>query len=263
MEKKEQVREFFGKHAAAYTISPGHRSGKDLDRLIELLGPTGTEELLDVATATGNTGLAIAPLVGRVTGLDLTPQMEAEFQAQAAARGVTNARFVLGDVEQMPFPEGTFDMATCRRAAHHFPNIPVAVAEMARVLRHGGRLGVVDITTPEEPQAAALFNQMEAARDSSHGRALSPSEWRAAAESAGLVVEHLAITDEDMPWQTWLFPVSPEGPDAAEARRLALAAPADAAAQVVRHEPDGSLTFLKHRVILVAVKPGAATGHGA
>jgi ubiquinone/menaquinone biosynthesis C-methylase UbiE len=254
MEKKQQVQEFFGKHAAAYTTSVGHRSGPDLDLLIRLLGPTGKESLLDVATATGNTAFAIAPLVAEVTGLDLTPEMAQEFQAQADARGIGNARFVLGDVEQMPFDADTFDIVTCRRAAHHFPDVPRAIAEMARVLRPGGRLGIVDMTAPDEPEAGALFNDLEIARDGSHCRALSPLEWRQAVAATGLAVEHLEITQEDMPWSTWLSPVAADGPEAQRAEELAVSAPPGVAAQVVRRGERG-LVFLKRRVILVAVKP--------
>lgn len=255
MEKKEQIREFFGKHAAAYTVSPGHRRGPDLDLLISLLAPTGAESLLDVACATGNTALALAPLVRQVTGLDITPQMEAEFQAQAQARGVTNATFVLGDVEQMPFPDASFDLVTCRRAAHHFPNIFQAVAEMARVLKPGGKVGVVDMTVPEEPAAARLSNALETARDSSHSRALSPTEWRQALKKAGLRVTHLEVIGEEMPWETWLFPVLAESPDARHAEALALAAPPEVGDAVVRHEADGALIYLKRRVVLVATRP--------
>lgn len=260
MEHKEQVRDFFGKHAAAYTVSPGHRSGPDLALLIRLLGPTGTESLLDVATATGNTAFAIAPLVAEVTGLDLTPEMAQQFGAQAAARGVTNARFVLGDVDQIPFETATFDLVTCRRAAHHFSDIARAVAEMTRVLRRGGRLGIVDMTAPEDAEAGLLFNQMEIAVDGSHSRALSPGEWRRAVAEAGLVVQSLEVTGEDMPWPTWLSPVSADGPEAQQAEALAVAAPPGVAEQVVRREPDGSLLFLKRRVILVAVRAMTRAG---
>jgi ubiquinone/menaquinone biosynthesis C-methylase UbiE len=255
VEKKERVQDFFGRHAAAYSISPGHRSGEDLALLIRLMAPTGTESLLDVATATGNTALAIAPLVAQVTGLDLTPQMEAEFQAQAQARGVANACFVLGDVERMPFPADSFDLATCRRAAHHFPDIPRALAEVARVLRTGGRLGVVDMTVPEDPEAGQLFNRLELARDSSHSRALSPAQWQDAVENVGLQVLHLEVLAEDIPWNTWLFPVAVDGPEASLARELAHNSPPAASARVVRTEADGSLTFLKRRIVLVALKP--------
>lgn len=255
MESKEKVQEFFGRHAAAYSASPGHRRGPDLDLLIRLLGPSIGESLLDVATATGNTALAFAPFVDHVTGLDLTPEMEPEFTAQAKERGVTNARFILGDVDNLPFAEGTFDLVTCRRAAHHFPQIPLAVAEMARVLKGGGRLGLVDMTAPDDARGAKLFNDLERARDSSHNQAFSPLEWRRAVEGAGLQVQHLEIMGDEIPFPRWLSPVAADGSEAQGAAALARSAPPEVAESVVKQEPDGTLFFRKRWIILVAVKP--------
>lgn len=264
MSGREQIKAFFGQHAAAYRQSPGQGAGRDLERLVSLLAPAGSERLLDVATATGNTALALAPLVRDVTGLDLTPEMEREFTMAARRRRVTNARFVLGDAESLPFPDATFDLVTCRRAAHHFPSIPRAVAEMVRVLRPGGKLGLVDMAAPDEPQAARLFNAMEAARDPSHQRALSPAEWHHVLAATGLQVEALAIEAEELPFARWLYPVAADGAEAAAAAALARAATPEAAASVVYQDAAGELMVRKRRVILTAHRiipdhpPGAA-----
>jgi len=254
MEKKEQVKEFFARYAADYQASVSHKSGKDLEEFVRAVRPRGHEKLLDVATATGHTAYAFAPHVAEVVGLDLTPAMEAQFLAQGRERNLTNARFVVGDAEHIPFGDASFDIVTCRRAAHHFPDVPQAVAEMARVLRPGGKLGIVDMVAPEDPAAAQLMNQMEIARDGSHARALSAAEWRVTAAAAGLNVQQADVLGEDIPFAQWLNPVACDGPEAAEAERLASAALPAVAAQVVQAQPDGSLLFLKRRIILVAVK---------
>lgn len=251
-DNRQQVQDFFGKHASAYAGN----LGKDLERLIALLAPTGTEAALDVATATGSTALALAPLVAAVTGLDLTPAMGREFAAQAAQQGVGNARFIEGDVAHLPFAGGSFDIVTCRRAAHHFLDVPAALAEMARVLRPGGRLGLVDMTVPEDPAAAALLNAMEKARDISHAAALSPETWRAAITAVGLRVQALEVARDEISFERWLAPVAPDSPEAAQAAAAARRAQSAVAAPVVRHNPDGTVTFLKQRVIAVAVKGG-------
>ena len=117
-EPAADAREFFGRHAAAYATSPGHKSGADLPRLIELLAPEPTEHALDVATATGHTALALARKCADVVGLDLTPQMQAEFARAGKEHGLTNVRFQLGDVAALPFPAASFDLVTSRRAPH-------------------------------------------------------------------------------------------------------------------------------------------------
>lgn len=255
MDKKERVRAFFGAHAAAYSTSPGHRSGHDLERLVALLAPAGTETALDVATAAGHTAFALAPLVAAVTGVDMTPEMGAEFAAQATQRGVRNARFVPADAEALPFADATFDLVTCRRAAHHFPDPGAALAEMARVLRPGGKLGIADMAAPDDPAAAMLLNRMELARDPSHCRALGPAEWAAAMGAAGLLVQALEIQPDDTDFDKWLYPVAPAGREAAAAAALVRAAPPATGAQVVYCRPDGGLVFRKRRIILLAVRP--------
>ncbi len=255
MEQKDRVREFFGRHAGAYHGGPAQSQAPDLELLIRWLAPAGTEMLLDVATATGNTALALAPLVAAVTGVDLTPEMGREFRTRAEQQGAANACFVEGDAEHLPFAAATFDLVTCRRAAHHFPNLPGVLAEMVRVLRPGGRLGIADMAAPADPAAAILLNQMETARDPSHCRALSPDEWQAVLAAAGLRVEQAAVAEEDMAFARWLAPVAADGPEAAQAAALALAAPEQVAAQVVRRQADGTLVCLKQRVVLLAVKP--------
>ncbi len=251
MSNREEAQKFFGQHAAAYTLS-GHPNIGDLERMLALMAPTGLEVALDVATAAGNTAILLAPLVARVVGLDITVEMGQEFAAQVQQTGVRNAWFTVGEVERLPFPDGCFDLVTCRRAAHHFAHPALALAEMARVLRPEGRLGVADMMAPEGT-AADLFNAMERTRDRSHVRALGAEEWRLAAEDVGLEVQALEPSLEERELSNWLFPVPAGGPEAAEALALAEAAVPEVASKVVKRVQGGVL-FLKGRIVLVAVK---------
>lgn len=253
MANQEQVREFFGRHAAQYAANPGFRQGSDMARLVELLAPQPEHVALDVATAAGHTAFALAEHVRHVIGLDLTPEMEGEFARGAAERGLANVRFHLGEVDAMPFADGTFDLVACRRAAHHFPDVGRAVAEMARVLKPGGRVGIIDMTAPSEG-SIAFMNRLEIARDRSHVRACTPEEWARLAAGAGLKVEALEVQEEPMPWHRWLYPVAPDADEAAEAERIAAAAEPAARHEILRDTDDGRL-FLKRRIVLTARKP--------
>lgn len=252
---KERVRGFFTAHAGNYARDPGQKAGPDLLRLLEVLETRSNDRALDVGTAAGNTAAALAPRVASVVGLDLTPRMREEFLRVLEAAGAANARFETGDVEALPFPDGSFDLVTCRRAMHHFPDPPRALAEMARVLRPGGRAGFADMAAPEDPAGAALFNDLERARDPSHARALSPSEWRSLVAKAGLVVLTLDVLPDRMPWRKWISPVATGGPEDALARERLAASPAAARALVVAEE-GADLVFLKARVVLSARKAG-------
>lgn len=255
--KKAQVQEFFAKTTAFYAENPSHRQGSDLQMLVTALAPQPTETALDVATAAGHTAHALAPHVAEVVGLDLTPEMQAQFERGAVDRGLANVRFVVGDAEALPFADASFDIVTVRRAAHHFPDIEKALAEMARVLRPGGRLGVADMVAPDDPAGARLLNSLEIARDSSHVRAYSAPEWRTNVAAAGLEILSVEIEEEPMSWTQWLKPVAADGPEAAAAEAAYAAAPAETRAYVASDGPDGraSRTFFKRRIVLVARKP--------
>ena len=81
---------------------------------------------------------------------DLTPRMLAAARRFIGEQGVTNVEFVVADAEQLPFLDETFSLVTVRIAPHHYADVPRAVREMARVLRPGGRLIVIDNIAPED-----------------------------------------------------------------------------------------------------------------
>lgn len=93
--------------------------------------------MLDVATGAGHAALALAPSVYECIGLDLTPEMVQAAEELAAERGVKNVYFLQGDVKELPFARATFDVVTCRYAAHHFANIEAAMKEISRVMKPG------------------------------------------------------------------------------------------------------------------------------
>lgn len=250
---KSRVRDWFTKHAAAYTTDASQRAGADLVRVLELLAPSAHETALDVATAAGHTALAMARFAKSVVAVDLTPAMRAQFERNAEEAGLTNASFRVADSEALPFPGATFDLVTCRRAVHHFPDPARAAAEMARVLRPGGRAGLVDMVAPEDPAAAALFNDLERARDASHVRALPASEFRGVFERAGLRVVACELQPDRMPWTKWLSPETPDGA-ADHAARARLAAAPEAERRAVSEGAGGDLVFLKTRIVLVATR---------
>lgn len=199
---KQEVREQFGANAAAYVSSPVHAQGASLMRLVECVAPRPAWRVLDLATAAGHTALAFAPHVTSVTGLDLTPEMLPPAISLAAERGASNVDFAVGDVDDLPFGDGAFDLVTCRIAPHHFPDIGRFLAEAARVLRPGGLLAVVDNLVPEG-SAGDYVNAFEKLRDPSHGRCLSLAEWRAAYAEAGLTLLHEELLEKWLSFGFW------------------------------------------------------------
>jgi len=125
----------FGQRAAFYTTSAVHKDKAVLDRVVELARPKSTDIVLDVATGTGHTAFAFAPHVKSLIATDVTPEMLSEGEKLKAEGGITTVEFQLADAHDLPFEDATFDVVTCRRAAHHFMDITQALREMKRVLR--------------------------------------------------------------------------------------------------------------------------------
>jgi len=185
---EDQARRVFGERAESYVTSATHADPQVLARVVELAAPAPGMRVLDVGTGTGHTALALAPKVAFVVGLDLTPEMLAEAQRLRRGRGLANVAFEVGDVHDLPFPDAVFDIVTCRRAAHHFSDVARAIAEMARVLKPGGRLVVDDRSVPEDDFVDATMNRLDTLHDPSHVRQYRATEWQRMLERGGLPV---------------------------------------------------------------------------
>jgi demethylmenaquinone methyltransferase / 2-methoxy-6-polyprenyl-1,4-benzoquinol methylase len=111
---------------------------------------------LDVCTGTGDLALALADRVtplGEVVGVDFAPLMLARARAKAEARGAAVA-FLTADALALPFADGRFDAATVGFGARNLADLDGGLREMARVVRPGGRVVVLEITAPERLRAA-------------------------------------------------------------------------------------------------------------
>jgi ubiquinone/menaquinone biosynthesis C-methylase UbiE len=208
------VQKKFGEAAADYAASSVHAKGESLARLVALVQPKPSWRLLDVATGAGHTALAFAPLVAKVMASDITDQMLAEARKLAAARGLDNVKTARAKAEDLPFPDMSFDLVTCRLAAHHFARPRAFVAEAYRVLMPGGVLALVDNISPdgdilprlsagEARELARRYNEYEKLRDPSHGRCLGLGEWKMLLGDQGFAVTHAENIDQTIEFDPW------------------------------------------------------------
>ena len=112
------------------------------DAIIAHLQIKSDDEVLDIATGTGEPGLTIAILAkdGKVTGTDLSEDMLALAATHAADKQIKNYRPLVADACQLPFADNSFDAISCRMGFMFFPDMELAAREMFRVLRPGGRM---------------------------------------------------------------------------------------------------------------------------
>jgi len=116
-------------------------------RIVEAAGVSPGDEVLDVGCGTGNAAIRAAQAGGHVTGVDLTPELFDAGRREAAAAGA-RLEWVQGDAEELPFTDESFDVVLSTFGCMFAPRHEVAAAEIARVLRPGGRVGIT-AWTPE------------------------------------------------------------------------------------------------------------------
>src|SRR2546429_9672771 len=107
-EQKSQVQDYFSRTAESYVSSFSHKSGDDLQRLVELGEWDKGQQALDIATGGGHTAPGNAPYVAQVNVSDLTPRMLGKARAYLTAHGVTNAQYVVADAERLAFSAENF-----------------------------------------------------------------------------------------------------------------------------------------------------------
>lgn len=259
---KRRVQAQFGDKAEAYARSLVHAQGASLPRLVALLDPQPSWQMLDVATAAGHTAHVLAPHVARVVATDLTLPMLPKTRALAAEKGLANVAVAAADAEALPFVAAGFDLVTCRLAAHHFPQVERFLAEAARVLRPGGLLAVVDNVVPGsarqgkkarlQRKAGRYVNSMERLRDPSHQHCLSVYAWRQAFYDAGFTVEHEETRWKWLEFGPWAARMGIAGPVLTRLRVLLTRAPREALAFLTPEIEGDTIKFRLSEALFIA-----------
>ncbi len=159
-----QVRAMFDRIAAIYdpmntAMTAGlHHRWRARAADLALLAPGS--RALDVATGTGDLAIELASRVapgGEVLGSDFSEGMLERARSKSARRAVEGLRFEWGDAMALPHEDGSFDAATVGFGARNFEDLGRGLAEMARVVRPGGRVVVLEITTPTRPPLSHFY----------------------------------------------------------------------------------------------------------
>lgn len=203
-ENAETIRKSFTEQAKNFeTKSMNFSKQEYLEYTVSCINPRKKDKVLEVAAGTCACGRAIAPFVQDVTCLDLTPAMLAVGKDLAEKQELCNMNYVLGDAEQMPFLDCSFDIVISRLAFHHFLKPDHCFAEMARVLKPGGKLVVIDMEATEE-SLREIQDKIETLRDPSHIKNLSKGEFEAMFVNNHLIIENTNTTQIPVSLTAWL-----------------------------------------------------------
>ncbi len=210
---------------------------------------------LDVATGGGHTGLALARHGYKITLADLSPAMLEQARKAAEAQGFS-VETRQHPAEEFPYAAESFDLVSCRVAAHHFSSPEKFLKETARVLRQGGSFLLIDGSVEDgQLEAEEWIHQVEILRDPSHHRFLTPGRWKALAEEAGLQVCHLELNPFKQPDLEWYFETAAT-PQANREKVRDLVAHAPESARQTFHitQENNTTIWWWRRLTLVAVK---------
>ncbi len=163
MSREAQVRTMFDRIADRYDLMNSvmtagmHHRWRERTADLAQVGPG--DSALDVCCGTGDLALELAGRVrprGRVVGLDFSAPM-LELAEAKSRNGAMPVAWLQGNALELPFDAGEFDAATVGFGVRNVVDLERAIAEMARVVRPGGRVVILEITTPLRPPLSWFF----------------------------------------------------------------------------------------------------------
>jgi SAM-dependent methyltransferase len=233
------IRDEFAHQADAFARSPTMSLAETLDVVVDLAPADPGARVVEIACGPGLIARAMAPRLGSVLGLDLTPEMVEKARLDAATAGVENVSFEVGDATALGAADDSFDGAITRFSLHHIPAPVRVLEEMRRVVRPGGWVVVSDFVTDDDGESAAWQEQIERLRDPSHWALLTPSRIEELAERAGLVSDLQREVPFVIDFDEWLNRGSGGPANAELIERLVGEAPAAARSFIVSAAGDG------------------------
>jgi SAM-dependent methyltransferase len=166
------------RQSVVWGSAPFERVAEDIadvhDRLVAELAPEPGETWLDVGTGTGGVAVRAARTGVDVTGLDLAPVL-IETAKRLAAEGGLDIDYEVGDAEQLPYADGSFDIVSSSFGAMFAPDQRAVANELARVTRPGGRIGLT--TWNPEGGVGDLFRLLASFQPPPPEGAGNPLDW--------------------------------------------------------------------------------------
>jgi ubiquinone/menaquinone biosynthesis C-methylase UbiE len=234
----DQVNRQFGPAASAYLISTAHAQGADLQLLTTIVQGHSNAHVLDLGCGAGHVSFAVAAQVAEVVAYDLSADMLAVVAAEAGKRMLTNIVTRQGAAEKLPFENARFDFVLTRFSAHHWSDLPHALAEMRRVVKVDGHVIVIDVTAPASPLLDTHLQSIELLRDVSHVRNYSVREWSQQLNAAHLQIDAHTKWKLPLDFSAWVTRMQTPADRVAVIRGLLQGAPSEVQAYLALQADD-------------------------
>ncbi|WP_405267511.1 bifunctional demethylmenaquinone methyltransferase/2-methoxy-6-polyprenyl-1,4-benzoquinol methylase UbiE [Cellulophaga sp. Ld12] len=162
--KKEQVTQMFDTISTNYDgLNRVISFGIDIKwrkRVVAILKKKNPTSILDIATGTGDLAINLVETgATKIVGLDISPGMLAVGQKKVTQKHLGKTiEMIVGDSENLPFEENTFDAITVAFGVRNFENLEVGLAEIYRVLKKGGTLAILETSVPTKTPFKQGYN---------------------------------------------------------------------------------------------------------
>ena len=248
----DRILDQFTRQAAPFAAATAIRDEETLNRIVQWSGAGPDDTVLDVACGPGLLVCAFARVAKHATGVDMTPAMLEQARKVQQEKGLANVTWQPGNVYSLPFPQAQFSIVSSRYAFHHLQDPLLALKEMKRACKPGGRIVVADMAPL--PAKAAALDAAEKLRDPSHVRALPVNELRGLFEEAGLADPQVTSYRMEGELEDLLARSFPNEGDADRLRKIFSDSITDDALDLNTRRENGKIYYSLPVAVLVARK---------
>jgi SAM-dependent methyltransferase len=222
-ELKAFSRERFTKTAQVFGDYAVSSRAIEAETLAHMVAANENDRAVDLACGPGTLALRFAKHVRWICGLDFTPAILQRARRAASHEGLQEKlTFVIGDAQSLPFADSSLTLAVTSYSLHHISDPARVISEMSRVVKKGGRVGLIDIVVPEDPKIRALNHRIEFIRDHSHAKSMTQREFESMFASAGLRLTGMELKGHPRTFEHWMLVAGwkPSDPEYQEAHAL-------------------------------------------
>jgi ubiquinone/menaquinone biosynthesis C-methylase UbiE len=171
------TKEQFNKQAENFANWQIGRNTEYLQAYFNFCNIQPNDIVLDVACGPGEFTIFIAKRVLKAHGIDISDKEIEIAKGMAHQFGLDNIHFDCGDVENLPYADGSFSVVVCKSAFHHFTNPDMIFSEMIRCSQNNGRISIQDIVAFEDSYINDYFEVFDKLVDISHNKTLTHHEF--------------------------------------------------------------------------------------